>query len=60
MLLFGPDDLVFPAGKVAATATLLGAEGTADTSHAVAGNRGHLDGVINPRRVEAELRAFLQ
>lgn len=60
LLLYSPDDLVFPAEKVAATATLIGADGTPVAAHAIGGVRGHLDGVIGLRKVETELRAFLE
>ena len=59
LLLYSPDDLVFGADQVRATATLIGADGTPVLTHPLAGRRGHLDGVLNIRQAEAELRAFL-
>ncbi|MEO1090130.1 MAG: homoserine O-acetyltransferase [Pseudomonadota bacterium] len=60
LMLYSPDDLVFPAAKVQATATLIGADGTPVETYAIAGRRGHLDGVLNLQQVEAVLRAFLE
>ena len=59
LVLYSPDDLVFPPDKVRATATLIGADGTPLLTHGLAGRRGHLDGVIGLGQVETELRTFL-
>ncbi len=59
LLLYSPDDLVFAADKVRATATLIGADGTPVLTRPLAGRRGHLDGVLGIAQAAADLSEFL-
>jgi homoserine O-acetyltransferase len=59
LMIFSPKDLVFPAPYVRATAEALKAGGTAVETIELAGNRGHLDGVLSMKQAEGQIKAFL-
>lgn len=59
LLIHSPKDLVFPPGGVDNTAAKLKAAGVPLTQIQLQGDRGHLDGVLNIRQAETQIRAFL-
>ena len=59
LLISSPKDLVFPPGAIQATIEGLKAGGGAVEHVALAGNRGHLDGVLSLKQAEKQIGAFL-
>lgn len=59
LIIYSPKDLVFPAESVKKTAETLKAGGAAVETVELAGNRGHLDGVLSMKQAEKQIAAFL-
>jgi homoserine O-acetyltransferase len=59
LMLYSPGDLVFPADSIKRTAEAIRANGAPVEVMALAGNRGHLDGVLNIKQAEKAIAAFL-
>ena len=59
LIISRPKDLVFPADSVKKTAETLKAGGAAVETVELAGNRGHLDGVVSMKQAEKQIAAFL-
>lgn len=59
LVISSPKDLVFPPGGIQATIDGLKAGGNAVEHVPLAGNRGHLDGVVSMKQAEAAIGAFL-
>jgi homoserine O-acetyltransferase/O-succinyltransferase len=59
LLIYSPGDLVFPADSVKRTGATLKANGVPVELVELAGNRGHLDGVLNIKQAENAISAFL-
>jgi homoserine O-acetyltransferase len=59
LLVYSPGDLVFPVEGIKRTAATLKANGVAVETAELAGNRGHLDGVLGIKQAEKAISAFL-
>jgi homoserine O-acetyltransferase len=59
LLIHSPKDLVFPPGGVDDTGAKLKAAGLSVTQVQLQGDRGHLDGVLNIKQAETQIRDFL-
>ena len=59
LLVYSPGDLVFPADSVKRTGATLKANGVPVEMVELAGNRGHLDGVLNIKQAEKAIAAFV-
>ena len=59
LIIYSPDDLVFPGDAVRETASVIRAGGAPVQLVELAGTRGHLDGVINIAQAGAQISAFL-
>lgn len=59
LIIYSPKDLVFPAESVKRTAEMLKAGGAAVETVELAGNRGHLDGVVSIKQAQLQIAAFL-
>ncbi len=59
LVIYSPGDLVFPAEGVRRTGAALKANGVPVELVELAGNRGHLDGVLSIKQAEKAISAFL-
>lgn len=59
LIIYQPDDQVFPAASVEAMAKTLSANGVKVETVQLKGDRGHLDGVLSLKQAEAAIAGFL-
>ena len=59
LIIYQPDDQVFPAASVEATAKALTDQGVKVRTAQLQGDRGHLDGVLSIKQAEGAIAGFL-